>query len=240
MQRLTDQVAIVTGAARGIGRGIASVLAVEGARVVIADVDGALAEATAALRTDGRRRSQSRRRHRSGLGRGDGRPRRSRARAGSTSWRPTPAIYPSAALAAIDDALWDRVHGHQREGRAPRHPGLPADDACARVRADRAHLVDHRAGHRPARLRALRRLEGGHARLHALCGGRAGDERRHGQRGPARATSRRQGFADTSDEHQRHMLLVDPDGPLRRRPKTSAGPCASSPRPRRATSPVRR
>ena len=55
MQRLTDQVAIVTGGAQGVGRGIASVLAAEGARVVIADVDGALAETTAtAFRTDGR------------------------------------------------------------------------------------------------------------------------------------------------------------------------------------------
>jgi 3-oxoacyl-[acyl-carrier protein] reductase len=48
MQALTDQVAVVTGAARGIGRGIASVLASEGARVVVVDVDEALAEQTAA------------------------------------------------------------------------------------------------------------------------------------------------------------------------------------------------
>jgi 3-oxoacyl-[acyl-carrier protein] reductase len=47
MQALTDQVAVVTGAARGIGRGIASVLSAEGARVVVVDVDGALAEQTA-------------------------------------------------------------------------------------------------------------------------------------------------------------------------------------------------
>jgi 3-oxoacyl-[acyl-carrier protein] reductase len=47
MQDLTGQVAVVTGAAQGIGRGIASVLAAEGARVVIVDVDGELAQATA-------------------------------------------------------------------------------------------------------------------------------------------------------------------------------------------------
>jgi 3-oxoacyl-[acyl-carrier protein] reductase len=47
MQALTDRVAVVTGAARGIGRGIASVLAAEGARVVIVDVDGELAQVTA-------------------------------------------------------------------------------------------------------------------------------------------------------------------------------------------------
>ena len=44
MKRLTDQVAIVTGGAQGVGRGIASVLAAEGARVVIADVDDAHAD----------------------------------------------------------------------------------------------------------------------------------------------------------------------------------------------------
>src|SRR3954469_21803336 len=47
MQALTDQVAVVTGAARGIGRGIASVLAAEGAFVVIVDVDRELAATTA-------------------------------------------------------------------------------------------------------------------------------------------------------------------------------------------------
>ena len=40
-QRLADQVAIVTGAAQGIGRGIALVLAKAGARVVIGDIQDA-------------------------------------------------------------------------------------------------------------------------------------------------------------------------------------------------------
>ena len=35
MQRFQDQVAIVTGAARGIGRGIGQRLATEGARVLV-------------------------------------------------------------------------------------------------------------------------------------------------------------------------------------------------------------
>jgi 3-oxoacyl-[acyl-carrier protein] reductase len=48
MQALNDQVAVVTGGARGIGRGIASVLVAEGARVVVVDVDADLGEATAA------------------------------------------------------------------------------------------------------------------------------------------------------------------------------------------------
>jgi 3-oxoacyl-[acyl-carrier protein] reductase len=54
MERLTDQVALVTGAARGIGQGIAAVLAAEGARVVLCDIDADGAEASAAaLRADG-------------------------------------------------------------------------------------------------------------------------------------------------------------------------------------------
>jgi 3-oxoacyl-[acyl-carrier protein] reductase len=48
MLALTDQVAIVTGGARGIGRGIGSVLAAEGATVVVVDVEAELGETAAA------------------------------------------------------------------------------------------------------------------------------------------------------------------------------------------------
>jgi NAD(P)-dependent dehydrogenase (short-subunit alcohol dehydrogenase family) len=47
-KRLAGRVAVVTGAAQGIGEGIARRLAAEGAAVVIADIDAALARRTAA------------------------------------------------------------------------------------------------------------------------------------------------------------------------------------------------
>jgi meso-butanediol dehydrogenase / (S,S)-butanediol dehydrogenase / diacetyl reductase len=46
--RLSDSVCVVTGAARGIGKGIGLALAREGAKVVFADLDGKGAEAAAA------------------------------------------------------------------------------------------------------------------------------------------------------------------------------------------------
>lgn len=49
MERLDGQVAIVTGGARGIGLGIATVLRAEGANVVIADIDESAAAAAASL-----------------------------------------------------------------------------------------------------------------------------------------------------------------------------------------------
>jgi 3-oxoacyl-[acyl-carrier protein] reductase len=52
--RLKDRVAIVTGSGQGIGRAFAAALASEGAKVVVADLDGPGAEATAAdIRSQG-------------------------------------------------------------------------------------------------------------------------------------------------------------------------------------------
>jgi 3-oxoacyl-[acyl-carrier protein] reductase len=110
MQPLSDQLAVVTGAARGIGRGIASVLAVEGARVVIADVDADGAEKVAAalraesldavaVETDVTDRATV-----------DSLAARLVAEYGRIDVLAANAgIYPSIDLMAIEDAEWDRV-----------------------------------------------------------------------------------------------------------------------------------
>jgi 3-oxoacyl-[acyl-carrier protein] reductase len=110
MQRLSDQIAVVTGAGRGIGRGIASVLAREGARVMICDLDAKLAESTVsdlrrdgldtfAFTTDVTDRASVDAMAASVIS-DHGRIDILAANAG---------IYPAAELAAIDDALWDHV-----------------------------------------------------------------------------------------------------------------------------------
>jgi 3-oxoacyl-[acyl-carrier protein] reductase len=107
---LDDQVAVVTGAARGIGRGIATVLGAEGARVVIADVDADLAEDTAtALRADSLDAVAAEvdvtdraavERLAAGVSSEYGRFDILAANAG---------VYPSVELRSMDDAIWDRV-----------------------------------------------------------------------------------------------------------------------------------
>ena len=114
MQRLDGQGAIVTGSARGIGRGIATVLASEGARVAIADVNAAAAEVTAAE-----------------LGGGaiaigvDVTDRGSVAAMAATALEAfgrldilaaNAGIYPTALIEEIDEREWDRVNDLNAKG----------------------------------------------------------------------------------------------------------------------------
>jgi 3-oxoacyl-[acyl-carrier protein] reductase len=134
MQPLTDQVAVVTGAARGIGRGIASVLASEGARVVIADVDAAAAEHTAAELGEGGRETLA-----------VATDVTDRASVGAMAAAALAAfgridilaanagIYPSTELADIDDEIWERVMAINVKG------ALHAVQACAPAMLERGY-----------------------------------------------------------------------------------------------------
>jgi 3-oxoacyl-[acyl-carrier protein] reductase len=112
MQRLDGQGAIVTGSARGIGRGIATVLASEGARVAIADVNPDAAEKTAeelggiAIEVDVTDRDSVRAMAAQAL-EAFGRLDILAANAG---------IYPTALIDEIDERDWDRVNDLNARG----------------------------------------------------------------------------------------------------------------------------
>ena len=121
VKSLDGRTAIVTGGAHGIGRGIATVLAAEGARVAVADIDRAGAEAAAAgldgaiaLEVDVTRRESTEAMAAAAL-EAFGRIDILAANAG---------IYPMVLLADIDDAEWDRVQAINVKG------ALHAIQAC--------------------------------------------------------------------------------------------------------------
>ena len=117
MKSLKGQVAVVTGAASGVGRGIAQVLAAEGARVAIADVnERGAGDAAAALNADG---------HEALAIPVDVTDRaRTDAMAaavvnafgGIDILAANAGIYPMVRLADMDDSEWDRVMGINVKG----------------------------------------------------------------------------------------------------------------------------
>ena len=134
MRPLTGQTAVVTGAASGVGRGIARVLAAEGTRVAIADINEARAEAAAAaLKDEGLEalavavdvtdRAATERMAAAVLG-AFGTIEIVAANAG---------IYPMVRLADMDDVEWDRVMAINVKG------ALHAIQACLPAMLERGY-----------------------------------------------------------------------------------------------------
>jgi 3-oxoacyl-[acyl-carrier protein] reductase len=110
MKTLDGRVAIVTGAASGVGRGIARVLAAEGANVVVADVDHGAAEAAAAFFCDEGGEAVAVAVDVVDRTACDGMAAAALERWGRIDILAANAgIYPTAEVAAIADADWDRV-----------------------------------------------------------------------------------------------------------------------------------
>jgi 3-oxoacyl-[acyl-carrier protein] reductase len=134
VQQLDEQVAIITGGARGIGLGIASVLAAAGAHVVLADIDrDAANEAAASLREQGRSAEglQTDVTDRASV---DALAAHVVAAHGRIDILAANAgIYPSTPIAAIDDAIWDHVMDINVKG------ALHAAQACLPAMLERGY-----------------------------------------------------------------------------------------------------
>ncbi|MBX5444981.1 3-oxoacyl-ACP reductase FabG [Sphaerobacter sp.] len=115
--RLEGKVAIVTGAAKGIGKGIARILAAEGARVVIADVDEPRGLATAEelrqagheadfVRTDVTKRSDAESMASFAVSRFGG----------LHILCANAGVFPSARIEDMTEADWDLVHNINLKG----------------------------------------------------------------------------------------------------------------------------
>jgi 3-oxoacyl-[acyl-carrier protein] reductase len=214
MQRLTDQVAVVTGAARGIGRGIASVLGAEGARVVICDLDADLAESAAASIRAGGAEALAITTDVSDRASVDAMAALVVAKHGRIDILAANAgIYPTADLATIDDAVWDQVMDVNVKG------ALHAVQACMTAMVSRGYgrivLTSsitgpvtgqsgfaHYGASKAAMLGFMRsaavELATSGVTINAVLPGNV----------------QTPGFADMSEEHQRRMLSSIPMGRL--------------------------
>jgi 3-oxoacyl-[acyl-carrier protein] reductase len=207
MQALTDQVAVVTGGARGIGRGIGSVLAAEGATVVVVDVEAALGETAAgelgglAVSADVTERSSV-----------EAMAARVVAEFGRIDIVCANAgAYPFADLEHLDEQTWDRVMDLNVGG------AVRTIQACLPVMRARGYgrivltssITGPITGHPGfAHYGASKAAMLGFMRSAAVELARTGITINAVMPGNVRTPA----FADTSDEHQRRMLEAIPMG----------------------------
>jgi NAD(P)-dependent dehydrogenase (short-subunit alcohol dehydrogenase family) len=114
---LTNQVALVTGAAQGIGKASACALAEAGAQVIVADIDLAKAEATAETIMAGQRRAMAVQADVGNLDDIDGMVREALAKFGQIDILLNNAgVTRRADIMDITEADWDRIHRVNAKG----------------------------------------------------------------------------------------------------------------------------
>jgi NAD(P)-dependent dehydrogenase (short-subunit alcohol dehydrogenase family) len=179
---------IVTGASRGIGKGIARVFAAKGAQVLVVARNSGPAETTAnEIRASGGKASAFGADVSSWL-----EAQRIAAEAvarfgGIDILCANAGIFPAAKLGDLTPESWDEVLGtnlkgtHLFDGQS-----LLARHESQAQRADCLDVVNHGPDHRLPRMGPLRCEQGRPARLHAHRGHRARAVQHHHQRGDAR------------------------------------------------------
>lgn len=162
---LNGQTALVTGSAKGIGKGIAEVLKKAGANVVIADIDRENGEKTAAA-LGGHyqyldvRSQQSCREAVEQVVKQHGKIDILCSNTG---------IFPQKKLSRNERSRLGQHPQHQPERHVFYRSGGLKRDAAAELRADCDYLVDYRPGNRFSRVEPLRRQQSRTARLYAQC-----------------------------------------------------------------------
>ncbi len=212
MQRLNDQIAVVTGAARGIGLGIARTLASEGARVVLLDLDGA-DDAAAALRADGLA-AEAVELDVTDRAACDALAARLVAAHGRIDILAANAgIYPWVDLLTVDDAAWDHVMGVNVKG------ALHVMQACLPVMLERSYgriVVTSSITGPFTGQTGYTAYGASKAAMLGLVRSAAVEVARNGVTVNAvlPGNVRTPGFADIGEQHRRRMLAAIPAGRL--------------------------